>query len=52
MHYTRLITGEKMVSPEKRADTMKPLNKKGDNTVDELNKMTVIKENKSLNEYH
>jgi hypothetical protein len=50
LYYTRLITGEKMVSPEKRADTMKPLNKKGDNTVDELNKMTVIKENKSLND--
>ena len=50
MYYTRLITGEKMVKPEKRADTMKPLNKKGDNTVDELNKMTVIKEGKSLND--
>lgn len=49
MYYTRLITGEKMVKPEKRADTMKALNKKGDNTVDKLNKMEVIKENKSLN---
>ena len=50
MYYTRLITGEKMVKPEKRADTMKALNKKGDNTVDKLNKMEVIKENKSLND--
>ena len=29
---------------------MKALNKKGDNTVDKLNKMEVIKENKSLND--
>lgn len=50
LYYTRLITGEKMVKLEKRADTMKPLNKKGDNTVDDLNKMTVIKESKSLND--
>lgn len=50
MYYTHLITGEKMVKPEKRADTMKALNKKGDNTVDKLNKMEVIKENKSLND--
>jgi hypothetical protein len=41
---------KKWLSPEKRADIMLPLNKKGDNTVDELNKMTVIKENKSLND--
>ena len=50
MYYTRLITGEKMVKPEKRSDIMVALNKKGDNTVDKLNKMEVIKENKSLND--
>ena len=50
MYYTRLITGEKMVKPEKRPDTMKYLNKKGNNTVDKLNNMVVIKENKSLND--
>ena len=39
-----------MVKHEKRPDTMKYLNKKGNNTVDKLNNMVVIKENKSLND--
>ena len=48
MFYSQLETGEKAVKFEKRPDTMKAINKKGDNVSDKLNKMEVIKENKSL----
>jgi hypothetical protein len=46
IYYTRMIAGEKMVKPEKRADTMKPVD--GDKLVDGFNKMAIIKEGKSL----
>ena len=48
MFYSQLESGEKAVKFEKRPDTMKALNKKGDNVSDKLNKMEVIKEGKSL----
>jgi hypothetical protein len=46
IYYTRMITGEKMVAPDKRPDTMKYVD--GDKLVDGFNKMTIIKEGKSL----
>lgn len=47
MYYTRLLSNEKVISNEKRPDTMKPVGEgKKQNFVNNLNKMTVYKKKK------